>query len=212
MTTSSVGKVGETARIGSRGGRVHAARPFRTMLGDAGLARGLGRGPRPPAPRRPAGVSRGEPVGDGLPATAPGLGFPRRVGRPAPGGPALHRRQRACRALARCAGVPRLHARHHAQQVRRSTEAALRCKEKEALPWDEEAARALEAGPDESGSAELRATVQSLPLDQQRVLDGIYTQGRTYQEVSDDTGIPLGTMKRRLRDAILALRRRFADA
>lgn len=51
----------------------------------------------------------------------------------------------------------------------------LRCKEK--LPWDEEAARALEAGPDESGSAELRAAVQSLPLDQQRVLDGIYTQG-----------------------------------
>jgi DNA-directed RNA polymerase specialized sigma24 family protein len=44
------------------------------------------------------------------------------------------------------------------------------------------------------------------------VLDGIYTQGKTYQEVSDDTGIPLGTMKRRLRDAILALRRRFADA
>ena len=88
----------------------------------------------------------------------------------------------------------------------------LRCKEKEALPWDEEAARTLEAGPDESGSAELRAAVQSLPLDQQRVLDGIYTQGKTYQEVSDDTGIPLGTMKRRLRDAILALRRRFADA
>jgi len=88
----------------------------------------------------------------------------------------------------------------------------LRCKEKEALPWDEEAARALEAGSDESGSAELRAAVQSLPPDQQRVLDGIYTQGKTYQEVSDDTGIPLGTMKRRLRDAILALRRRFADA
>jgi RNA polymerase sigma-70 factor (ECF subfamily) len=88
----------------------------------------------------------------------------------------------------------------------------LRCKEKETLPWDEQTARALEARTDESGSAELRAAVQSLPLDQQRVLDGIYTQGKTYQEVSDDTGIPLGTMKRRLRDAILALRHRFADA
>ena len=36
----------------------------------------------------------------------------------------------------------------------------LRCKEKAALPWDEETARALEARPDESGSAELWAAVR----------------------------------------------------
>jgi RNA polymerase sigma-70 factor (ECF subfamily) len=134
------------------------------------------------------------------------------VGRPATGGPALHRRQCACRALARCAGVPRYTRAITRNKFVDRLKRRLRCKEKEALPWDEETARALEARPDESESAELRAAVQSLPLDQQRVLDGIYTQGKTYQEVSDDTGIPLGTMKRRLRDAILALRRRFADA
>jgi DNA-directed RNA polymerase specialized sigma24 family protein len=43
------------------------------------------------------------------------------------------------------------------------------------------------------------------------VLDGIYRQGKTYETVSAETGIPLGTMKRRLRDALMALRRRFAD-
>lgn len=88
----------------------------------------------------------------------------------------------------------------------------LRCKEREAVVWDEETARSLATLPDEAGSPELWAAVRTLPPDQQRVLDGIYTQGKTHQEVSDETGIPLGTMKRRLREAILSLRRRFADA
>ena len=34
------------------------------------------------------------------------------------------------------------------------------------------------------------------------MLEGIYRQGKTYQAVSAETGIPLGTMKRRLRDAL----------
>ena len=42
------------------------------------------------------------------------------------------------------------------------------------------------------------------------VLEGIYRQGKTYEEVADETGIPLGTMKRRLRDALMVLRQRFA--
>ncbi len=88
----------------------------------------------------------------------------------------------------------------------------LRHKEKETLPWDEETARALASPPGDRDAAELWAAVRALPPEQRRVLDGVYAQGKTYQEVSDDTGIPLGTMKRRLRDALLALRRRFADA
>lgn len=88
----------------------------------------------------------------------------------------------------------------------------LRHKEQDALPWDDETARALGAPPAADDVAQLWAAVRGLPAEQQRVLDGVYAQGKTYQEVSDDTGIPLGTMKRRLRDALLALRRRFADA
>jgi RNA polymerase sigma-70 factor (ECF subfamily) len=52
--------------------------------------------------------------------------------------------------------------------------------------------------------------VRDLPVEAQRVLDGVYRQGKTYQEVSDEAGLPLGTMKRRLRDALEALRRRLA--
>ncbi len=88
----------------------------------------------------------------------------------------------------------------------------LRHKEKEALPWDDESARALSLPAGDTEAADLWAAVRDLPSDQQRVLDGVYARGKTYQEVSDETGIPLGTMKRRLRDALLALRRRFADA
>jgi len=52
-------------------------------------------------------------------------------------------------------------------------------------------------------------TVRDLPPQQQEVLDGVYRQGKTYEEVADDTGIPLGTVKRRLREALDELRRRF---
>lgn len=62
-----------------------------------------------------------------------------------------------------------------------------------------------------AAAREVWAAVRDLPDEQQEVLDGVYRQGQTYQAVSDATGIPLGTMKRRLRDALMALRRRFAD-
>jgi RNA polymerase sigma-70 factor (ECF subfamily) len=67
------------------------------------------------------------------------------------------------------------------------------------------------ADPSAEAAREVWAAVRDLPDEQQDVLDGIYRQGKTYQAVSAETGIPLGTMKRRLRDALLALRRRFAD-
>jgi RNA polymerase sigma-70 factor (ECF subfamily) len=90
---------------------------------------------------------------------------------------------------------------------------ARRRHERATVPWDEEAARLAGAVADPSVAAarEVWAAVRDLPDEQQDVLDGIYRQGKTYQAVSDETGIPLGTMKRRLRDALMALRRRFAD-
>src|SRR6266478_2243221 len=90
--------------------------------------------------------------------------------------------------------------------------ARLRHHEKEALPWDEETARAVAAPAERDGRArELWNAVRDLPPEEQRVLDGVYRQGKTYEQVCAETGLPLGTMKRRLRDGLLALRRRFAE-
>ena len=86
----------------------------------------------------------------------------------------------------------------------------LRLREDEALPWDDETAR-LTSLPvaDTTEAADLWTAVQTLPDDEQRVLHGLYRQGRTYQEVADETGIPLGTLKRRLRSALDTLRERL---
>jgi RNA polymerase sigma-70 factor (ECF subfamily) len=83
----------------------------------------------------------------------------------------------------------------------------LRLKEGDALPWDDEAARiASPPVPDAREAVELWSAVGSVPDDEQRILHGLYRQGRTYEEVAHDTGIPLGTLKRRLRSALDTLR------
>jgi RNA polymerase sigma-70 factor (ECF subfamily) len=84
----------------------------------------------------------------------------------------------------------------------------LRHREKERLAWDD-ASREAAAEPGEWGHEEVWSVVRDLPEEQRRVIEGVYLEGKTYQEVSDDTGIPLGTMKRRLRDGLRALRERF---
>ncbi len=89
----------------------------------------------------------------------------------------------------------------------------LRHAEKETLPWDEETARAAAAATPAvaDAGADVWSEVRRLPEDQQRILEGIYVEGKTYQEVSDATGIPLGTLKRRLRAGLGALRARLAQ-
>ena len=89
----------------------------------------------------------------------------------------------------------------------------LRHKEGETLSWDEETARAatsqMEAeGPDE-GAKEVWVAVRGLPEEARKLIEGIYGEGKTYQEMSAETGIPLGTMKRRLREGLSLLRQRF---
>jgi len=91
----------------------------------------------------------------------------------------------------------------------------LRVREREALPWDDETARAASPEPGPASDAarrELWAAVEALPDEQQRALAGVYLEGKTYQEVSDETGVPLGTLKRRLREGIASLRARLAGA
>lgn len=104
------------------------------------------------------------------------------------------------RAVTRNKFIDRLkeHLRHHGRDT---------------LPWDEETARAAaaQAPPDLSQeAADVWSAVADLPEEHRRVLHGIYRQGKSYQQVSDETAIPLGTLKRRLRDALIELRRRLA--
>ena len=89
----------------------------------------------------------------------------------------------------------------------------LRHSEKEALPWDDETARAaaISEGRADGTSSGVWSEVRALPEDQQHILEGLYVEGKTYQEVSDDTGIPLGTLKRRLRASLEALRSRLSE-
>jgi RNA polymerase sigma-70 factor (ECF subfamily) len=59
---------------------------------------------------------------------------------------------------------------------------------------------------------DLRAALQDLPHQQRQVIHGVYVEGKTYEAVSAESGIPLGTMKRRLRDGLAILRRRLQGA
>jgi RNA polymerase sigma-70 factor (ECF subfamily) len=87
----------------------------------------------------------------------------------------------------------------------------LRAGEKEALPWDDEtaAAAAPAEGGDRAELGEAWAAVRELPREQQQILAGVYLEGKTYQEVSDELGVPLGTLKRRLRESFSVLRTRL---
>ncbi len=88
----------------------------------------------------------------------------------------------------------------------------LRVRDDAPLPWDDETARATSEPADPAALAErseLWDAVESLPEEQQRLLAGVYLEGRTYQEVADANGVPLGTLKRRLRDGLAALRARL---
>ena len=43
------------------------------------------------------------------------------------------------------------------------------------------------------------------------LVEGVYRQGKTYEEMAEESGIPLGTLKRRLRQALGALRERLGE-
>lgn len=52
----------------------------------------------------------------------------------------------------------------------------------------------------------VRELLSRLPADQQQVVDYLYFQGYTHSEMAEETGIPLGTVKTRLRSAMEQLR------
>jgi RNA polymerase sigma-70 factor (ECF subfamily) len=85
----------------------------------------------------------------------------------------------------------------------------MRVREHEVLAWDDETARSYSEqspAPQETENQELWAEVERLPSEERMLVAGIYGEGRTYQEMSATSGIPLGTLKRRLQGALRVLR------
>ena len=90
---------------------------------------------------------------------------------------------------------------------------SLRSHERENLPWDDESARAAaEADQGIAPMGEAWAAVRELPEEDQRLLTGLYVEGRTYQEMCQQTGVPLGSLKRRLTKTLRTLRERLQAA
>jgi len=79
--------------------------------------------------------------------------------------------------------------------------------------WEEMKSAALEAHPDPATPVEtdeLRSRVSrailSLPLEQRAALSLAFFQGQTHRQIAEATGEPLGTVKSRIRSAMLKLR------
>jgi RNA polymerase sigma-70 factor (ECF subfamily) len=87
---------------------------------------------------------------------------------------------------------------------------AARRHEAKTVEWNEEIAAKVEQAVD-GRSGEVWVAVENLPDQEQLVLRGIYREGKTYQQVADETGIPLGTVKRRLRDGLEKLRAELVE-
>ena len=86
--------------------------------------------------------------------------------------------------------------------------------EGEALAWEEETARApVPAGPALGPEAlrDLREALAALPDEERRLVTGVYLEGWSYEEMAERSGVPLGTLKRRLRQGLAALRVRLGE-
>lgn len=88
----------------------------------------------------------------------------------------------------------------------------LRLREREVLVWDEESARLwAEGGPGSHSDLadDPWIEVARLPEPERSLVLGIYREGCTYEEMAERSGLPLGTLKRRLRAALERLRERL---
>ena len=56
----------------------------------------------------------------------------------------------------------------------------------------------------------VRSAMQALPPEQRQALEMAFFEGLTHTEIASKTGEPLGTVKTRIRSALLALRKVFA--
>ncbi len=91
----------------------------------------------------------------------------------------------------------------------------LRLAEDDHLPWEE----AIDAGLEPSAEAaepgearDVRTALESLPEKQRDAVYAVHVRGQTYPEAAESTGIPLGSLKRHLRDGLAALRTALGPA
>ena len=87
----------------------------------------------------------------------------------------------------------------------------LRCRENETLPWEEEIARDAGGDGDPELRRELLRALAGLEERDRVLIERVYLRGETYEEASRATGVPLGTLKRRLREGLTALRKRLGE-
>lgn len=82
------------------------------------------------------------------------------------------------------------------------------------LPWEEILAsreRPLEEGLAAEAREDLRRALARIPDKKREAVTAVYVGGLTYEEAARATGIPLGTLKRYLRDGLAQLRDELAD-
>lgn len=86
-------------------------------------------------------------------------------------------------------------------------------REDQTLEWDEACERGDAGLPSEPARDDLvagmRLSLEKLPEAKARVVYAVYGEGKTYEQVAEETQIPLGTVKRFLREGLEALRRQY---
>lgn len=86
----------------------------------------------------------------------------------------------------------------------------LRLAEDETLPWEEMVEEGREPGDegaaDPGRGRDVRRALAALPERQREAVVAVHVRGQTYDEAAAATGIPLGSLKRHLRDGLAALR------
>lgn len=91
-------------------------------------------------------------------------------------------------------------------------QAHLRRREDEHLPWEDVMERELDppdGAPDPGLARDLREALDRLSEKQRRAVVAVHLEGRSYEEAAAITGIPLGSLKRHLRDGLARLRERL---
>ena len=83
----------------------------------------------------------------------------------------------------------------------------------ERLPWDDFCARTdfpLERALDAEALEDLRRALARVPEKKREAVMAVYVEGKTYEEAAGESGIPLGTFKRYLRDGLAQLRQELS--
>lgn len=86
----------------------------------------------------------------------------------------------------------------------------LRAPASESLPWEEAVDGELDPRPKEADpgrARDVRAAVEALEERRRRAVLAVYVEGRTHEEAVEATGIPLGSLRRYLREGLAELRR-----